>query len=245
MAGTTWNVFTPGTKLKASDINENFDWIEGSIVPNNAGAAAHNTYDMGSYVHLWGVAYFGTSLVLGGQTISSPVNTNNLSGGVWKIKTGGVRGTTANSGGTQQEIAQGTISEADLRNNAATTIPGDTDFQTIAGSTTSNIASVTIPATGQPILIMGQASIHLAANTAGAYTVVVALLRGTTILTGTASFQQQNDSTSLGTNTVCFSVQTFDNPGAGSFTYNIAYTVAGGSFTSAPFHNLIALEFKK
>lgn len=59
MAGTVWNVYAPLTKIKASKINENFDWLEGSLVPQTAGNQTTGAYDLGSSSYRWRTAYFG------------------------------------------------------------------------------------------------------------------------------------------------------------------------------------------
>jgi len=58
MAGSSWNVFVPATKAKSSEVNANFDWIEGHIVPMNAGFQTDGTYDIGSATARWKDAYF-------------------------------------------------------------------------------------------------------------------------------------------------------------------------------------------
>lgn len=47
MAGTNWTVFQPNTKIISSEVNENCDWMEGAIVPMNAGAKTDGVYDLG------------------------------------------------------------------------------------------------------------------------------------------------------------------------------------------------------
>lgn len=47
MAGTSWPVLTAGSKAKASEVEAKFDWIEGSIVPMNAGSKTDAVYDIG------------------------------------------------------------------------------------------------------------------------------------------------------------------------------------------------------
>lgn len=53
MAGTTWPALTAGSKAKASDVENKFDWIEGSIVPMNAGSKTNAAYDLGEASYKW------------------------------------------------------------------------------------------------------------------------------------------------------------------------------------------------
>jgi len=58
MAGSTWSVFSPATKAKSSEVNGNFDWIEGNIIPMNAGSATDAAYDLGAASTRWRHSYF-------------------------------------------------------------------------------------------------------------------------------------------------------------------------------------------
>ena len=57
MAGSAWTVFAPATKAKSSEVNANFDWIEGSIVPMNAGNTTDAAYDLGTLTARWRSSY--------------------------------------------------------------------------------------------------------------------------------------------------------------------------------------------
>jgi len=64
MAGTTWKTFVPGTKIKSSEVNANFDWLEGSFVPMLNGAQVGSTYDLGTTTAMWRHAYISGNLYL-------------------------------------------------------------------------------------------------------------------------------------------------------------------------------------
>lgn len=53
MAGTLWNVFVPVTKAKAGQVNENFDWIEGDLLPQTAGSTTDASYFLGTTTARW------------------------------------------------------------------------------------------------------------------------------------------------------------------------------------------------
>lgn len=67
MAGSTWNVFSPNTRAYASKVNENFDWLEGSLIPMNAGVATTGAYDLGSGSAKWRNIY-SSGNIYGGTT---------------------------------------------------------------------------------------------------------------------------------------------------------------------------------
>lgn len=53
MAGTTWPSLVAGRKAKASEVEAKFDWIEGSIVPQNSGSTTDLAYDLGTSTARW------------------------------------------------------------------------------------------------------------------------------------------------------------------------------------------------
>lgn len=57
MAGTTWPALVSGSKAKASEVESKFDWIEGSIVPMNAGSKTNAAYDLGESSYKWDILY--------------------------------------------------------------------------------------------------------------------------------------------------------------------------------------------
>lgn len=66
MAGTSWVDFVDNTKARAEDVNKNFDWIQGSIVPMNAGATTNGVYDLGITGKAWKDLFMTGTLYLGG-----------------------------------------------------------------------------------------------------------------------------------------------------------------------------------
>jgi hypothetical protein len=53
MAGTSWPTLAAGRKAKASEVELRFDWIEGDIVPMNAGNQTDAAYDLGTTAYRW------------------------------------------------------------------------------------------------------------------------------------------------------------------------------------------------
>lgn len=60
MAGTTWFTFTAGTKIRSSEVNSNFDWLEGSLAPMNGGSTTTAVHDLGSTTARWNNCYLAT-----------------------------------------------------------------------------------------------------------------------------------------------------------------------------------------
>lgn len=53
MAGTTWPSLVAGRKAKASEVEAKFDWLEGSLVPQNSGSTTDLSYDLGTSTARW------------------------------------------------------------------------------------------------------------------------------------------------------------------------------------------------
>lgn len=83
MAGSSWPTLTPGTKARASDVEAKFDWIEGAIVPMNAGSTTDAAYDLGTTAARWRTGYFsdyvyansGVGIGIGASTPSATLQT--------------------------------------------------------------------------------------------------------------------------------------------------------------------------
>lgn len=72
MAGSVWPLLLPGSKAKASDVENKFAWLEGDIVPMSGGTRADATYDMGSEPFRWRDGWFSRSLSLGSGGAAAP-----------------------------------------------------------------------------------------------------------------------------------------------------------------------------
>jgi len=77
MAGTAWHNFSPLTKIYSSQVNENFDWMEGHIVPQSAGSQTDSIYDLGTTTNRWRNGYFSTLVTVGTNGALSIGSTNS------------------------------------------------------------------------------------------------------------------------------------------------------------------------
>jgi hypothetical protein len=70
---TEFNVFTPGTKARSSQVNTNFTNYRGTILPINSdtASASHITHDLGSGEHRWKTAFCQTIDIQGSTTTAS------------------------------------------------------------------------------------------------------------------------------------------------------------------------------
>lgn len=94
MAGTAWNTFTPGTVAKSSEVNSNFDWLEGSLAPMTGGAQTNGVYDLGTTTAAWRNLFLTGHISLNGDTISSfDGSTIEATNGVITVRTAGITGT--------------------------------------------------------------------------------------------------------------------------------------------------------
>lgn len=241
MAGTTWNVFADGTKVKASALNANFDWREGAIMPHNAGAFTNAAYNIGESSYQYNTGYFATSVFLNGVEWSSLDNTTLSIAGFNAITVLSARGSTANSGGSQREIAQGTVSTVDFAANALTQVATFASGSA-AGATTMTTVTITTSGVGN-VLVLAHCSIRIGSTAGGDGQVDVGVDRDGVALTGSIRNRRSSASSLNGYN---FSMIAVDAaPSAGSHSYHITYTVTSGSFTSAAQFNLCVIELKK
>jgi hypothetical protein len=67
MAGTSWPSLAAGQKARGADVEAKFDWIEGNIVPMNAGAETTGAYDLGTTSAKWRTGYFLSSVIVDGR----------------------------------------------------------------------------------------------------------------------------------------------------------------------------------
>ncbi len=57
MAGSSWTTFTPGTRIKSTPVNENFEWSNQHIVPHNGANKTDGVYDLGESTARWRQIY--------------------------------------------------------------------------------------------------------------------------------------------------------------------------------------------
>jgi len=71
MAGTAWNVFAPNTKIKSSAYNDNFDWLEGNLVPMSGGSMTDGAYDIGTASNKWNTVYSNNLVAINGLNLGT------------------------------------------------------------------------------------------------------------------------------------------------------------------------------
>jgi hypothetical protein len=69
MAGTSWINFVANTKARADDVNHNFDWLEGSLVPMNSGSKTNGVYDLGENTYRWHNLYLSNNFYIDGAIL--------------------------------------------------------------------------------------------------------------------------------------------------------------------------------
>lgn len=53
MAGTSWVTFVADTKARAEEVNNNFDWLEGTLTPMTGGNKTTGVFDLGELSYNW------------------------------------------------------------------------------------------------------------------------------------------------------------------------------------------------
>lgn len=155
-----------------------------------------------------------------------------------------VSGSTANSGGSQSGITQGTVSTPDFRTNAVTLTSASASSGSIVGPST--ITSANITTIGKPVLIIATASILADTTSGGAAQVTLAVRRGTTAITGARSRVITNLTSGVGAvqQSYNMSILATDSQAAGSYTYNLDYVVNTGSNGSVTDYSLVVIELR-
>ena len=72
MAGTTGYNFSPNTKARSSEVNQNFEWFRGHYLPVTQSGTWANTSsvnDIGSSAFQWRDAYISGRLIIGGGIV--------------------------------------------------------------------------------------------------------------------------------------------------------------------------------
>lgn len=156
-----------------------------------------------------------------------------------------IRGSTANSGGSAQEISQGTISTPDLRANAVTQAV-TTTTGTGEASAGTTILTRTITTVGGPVLISGQATISITNTAGGAVTAEVYIQRDGTAINGAVAAQGFTGMSVAPSSTgLSFSIpMILDSQVAGSYSYTLKYIVTSGTSPLISNANLTVAELR-
>lgn len=244
MAGSTFHTFSQRQTTSAAHMNNNFDWLEQTILPQVNGTVVDNTYDFGSNAFKWRNLYTNNLRLLGKSwaslsgTFTDGIETNS---GQVRVSSQGALGSTSNVGSGRQ-IGVGTVSTPDIRDEACTAVTTTSAGGLATGTT---ITSVTITTKGGKVLVIGHATVNAAPNGSGVVDVSCSIDRAGTSIGGGA----QNSGWTIVTSFVAlahiFSIHGIDAPSAGSNTYNLRYTINTGSFTSVSLYGLTAVEITK
>lgn len=256
MAGLRWHDFFTGTPAKLSEVNNNFAWLQGHLIPQASGSGVINTYDLGTSTAKWRNVNVAHNLVLNGVTMSSVDNsTLKVSTGVFFIGTSSVLGSTGNTNGTQQYIVQGTVDERNIKSDAvhiitnAGTVPSSLTLPT---STASGYIDCSITTSGYPVLVNAAVTVSIYAATSDlSFRLDVWRVTGgsNTALTGAfAIFHLRDLAAFPGFQEFPMGVSILDRPSAGLHTYRAWATriLAGTTSAIAPNANssVIAIEVK-
>lgn len=238
----SWHSFSAYALSRAAHFNENFDFLEGTIVPHFKGAFTDNAYDLGSSTYKYRTAYIANAIIVAGSTISSFDNsTLEVGAGNIRIKSQGVRGSTANSGGTEREIVQGTISMPDLRASSVHQYVQSGSGSQNTGTTTSSVQITTL---GGPVMITAFANIPVDRDGNVSH-VQLSIDRDGTALTG----MKQDSIVNGGIGNPSYhtvGLMGVDNPAAGTYTYNLKYTIVVGTLNAgAMFRRIAAVEMRR
>ena len=247
MSGSQWYSFSSNQLGRAQNVNANFDWNEGHLTPQLDGTEVNNTYDLGESSYQWRTGYFAGFFELGSQTMSGVDNvTLEMTGGAIAIKNGGIRGATANTGGSQREIQTGGISRADLR---AESLISHTQSTAASGTGGTTATSVNITTAIGTVLLMGDLNLSVSTpNTTAGYAVQFDLYitRGGVAITGSKQrfrflhYYLPNKAMS-----VCVRCACIDTIGSsGSPTYDLIYSMTSGVVNSVRFAHISAVELR-
>lgn len=253
MAGTRWKEFEARKKLKASELNYMFDWVSGAIMPQTLGEMTTSVYDMGSSTYRWKNGYFQT-VNLGGVEITGPFDeqtiTNNTSGSI-TVKSNGTRGATANSGGSQQEIAAGTLSYPDFRDHAASNETIGSQYFTTSGTRTTITSLAITPLAGNNVLLMAHVSMQVypvfdlssvtSATNGACYGRVTLERNGVQV--GSVSFGRYVSGNVP--QTFNMMIVGMDAPGATATTYSLTYAIFYGTYNTTPYYNIAAIDLRR
>lgn len=229
MAGSAWNTFTPGTVIKSSEVNANFDWLEGSLAPMTGGNQTNGVYDLGTTTAAWRNLFLSNSIVLNGDTITSfDGATVEATNGVITVKTSGI--------GTSQIAA-----------NAVTQYVQAIDMSmgvfASFSSYTLSLGSVAITTSGGPIMIFGMAGWNCVSTSAAP--VVAIMFAQETTTTNVVHMRDETAKANTANQRGFLSGMMIEALAAGTYTYYLRArfdTTAGWSILNS---NLAVVELKK
>lgn len=241
MAGSSWPALTAGRKAKVSDLELRFDWLEGSLVPMNAGLQTTGTYNLGSSTYRWRTAYVETVNINGGTISGTSAST------AIKLATGAAVNEFSTDGAMTGNSDLAVPTEKAVRTYVAV---GAAANQTSAasGSRLTNLptylATLTITCDGHPIQVSAVATIYSQVRSADyVASGYLAVHRDGTALSGNLGYghvEWPHTTTSLNFSSYLnVKISFVDTPATGTVTYTLTalgdptsttYTVTAWSF---------------
>lgn len=248
MSGTNWHSFYSGKKTSSTEMNDNFAWIQGDLLPFSSGVLADNTHDLGTFAAQWRTLHLSDSITIGGKRLTSAGIVGygiELTNGVLNVQTSAIRGSSNNEGGGGgREIKLGSLSTPDFRDEAVTSIVSTGTSSYTIGDTT--ITSATITTIGGKVLVCGHATIGFTGDDSVPTALILSIDRdGTEIAGGVVTKETGAFIGAAVENKIPLSVICVDAQTAGSYVYNLRYTVTDGTVTSISFYGLTVLEMRK
>jgi len=142
------------------------------------------------------------------------------------------------------QIASSAIITSLIAANAVTQVV-QASSSTIAAGTA--VTGVNITTTGGPVLIFGSLTIVVQSTAGGAYNVSTMIWRepSSTSLTGAYATALLSGLGTTVNNAIPMTVIGYDTPAAGTYSYDLGYTVTSGVFQATTTFNIFAIELKR
>lgn len=211
-AGTTWTNVKVTTLLPQADVNVGGHRLTNIAAPVSNGDAI--------------ILPVTASVISNNTIVDANMAANTLTHASIASQT--IRGSTANSGGSAQEVNQGTISTPDLRTNAVTLSSNacGTSNSTDLATTANTISITTI---GKPVLIL--ATVRAIAASDGSKSNIQIC-----VTCDTAAITPHNFETatifSASSQVMVVPMMIYHTPSAASHSYKLTYTSNGGALSS-------------
>lgn len=253
MAGSHWHTFITDTPAKLSEVNENFQWMEGHMLPHNSGTPTPSVYDLGTSTAQWRSLFLAESIVINGMTITSfSSSALQVSGSSVQIRAGYIQGSASNSpGAAQGHIAQATVSDIAIRANALTIQSNNATGTSLFGFGTT-ITAVSISTSGNPVLILADINMTCCDATLGGWDCALNLeMDGSALTGGFSRITTQHASGSVTTSGgvirqhLQLGFMLMHTPASGGHTYRLGYNLGASADLFGGQHNLTVIEFKR
>lgn len=249
MAGNRFTTFISGTRARLTQLNENFNWFEGSLEPMSDGVRVGHTYDLGTTTAQWRNLYLSDSIVINGTTITSWDNsTVEVNAGNLRLKASGILGSTGNTlADTQRHITQGTVCDIAIRANA---ISNQGFKATGTSGPGASVTSFSLSTSGNPVLVCACLNTALFEATLGGWDVSIYCDMDGSVLTGGWSRMSTNHVSGSATSGVIFQRMSLSycfihQPAAGAHTWRLSYAQGSAVDLGVQGFSLNVVELKR